>query len=697
MDERTRKNLSYLDSRYRRGLSRGQYYAHEPVYGVGGTRSEPHQAAKFARAYSLLRRLSQMEFTTLLDVGGAEGYHADLARHLLSAQVVTSDVSVEASLRAGELFGLPAVAGDAHWLPYADESFDVVLCCEVLEHVTDPVAVMCEVARVARRYAVFTTEQIAHLPREREIRLLLADMESPHAELHWFLPDDFSTVLGEGVTHERQAVIPEALSQQLAAGREPTPEEIRDLVLQMTRLGPTDRPELGILVMKAKGSAPPIATSQAGDKALLDAVLAHRLPQEPPTPPGPQGIDPFLRDLIACPVCLVTLADSEGGISCPRCRRRFPIERDVPCLWPEDGEAPAHHSRWPWLTEEGRTLRAIFTAPRPAGSRLLCYLLNIELALLGVCGDTPAPDLDCSSSAKVWRAIEREAAAYRLPDPATRSLLPWWDRLPATRAEIEAARSLGANVVKLLERMRTLSAARRPPPGLPRRALQRLRRAVACILRPSAPDVIQAAEAAPPDVDRLFHPDQPASRSDVAVLLARAVAGGEANLAGPPPVPSFPDVQPNHPAYRYVEYLLDRGIMFGFPDGLYHPTERVDRGQVATFLARALAGGDAGVPAPAGRPSFSDVQPGDADYKYVDYALAKGVLSPSPDGLYRREDWLDRSEMAVLLARLLAGGEAGIPEGPATPTFPDVTSQPDDPHSYCCRHVEYLVAKGIIP
>ena len=272
MDERTRKNLTYLDGRYRCGLTEGRYYAHEPVYGAGSEHSEPYQAAKVARTYSLLRRLSQMQFESLLDVGGSEGYHANLARQLLSCKVVTSDVSFEANLRAGQLFGLPAVASDAHWLPYRDKSFDVVLCCEVLEHVSDPVAVMCEVARVARRYAVFTTEQLAKLPREREIRLLLADTESPHSELHWFLPSDFAVVLGEGVVHERQAVVTESLSKQLSVGREPSQTEIRELVLDMTRLGPSARPELGILVVKALGDAAPLDLSKAGDAALLDEI-----------------------------------------------------------------------------------------------------------------------------------------------------------------------------------------------------------------------------------------------------------------------------------------------------------------------------------------------------------------------------------------------------------------------------------------
>ena len=91
----------------------------------------------------------------VLDLGAGGGLLSEtLAAKGLS--VVALDPSV-ASLHAGMAHGTAAslVGGTGERLPFADGSFDAVLCMEVLEHVDDPGTVVGEAARVLRRGGVF--------------------------------------------------------------------------------------------------------------------------------------------------------------------------------------------------------------------------------------------------------------------------------------------------------------------------------------------------------------------------------------------------------------------------------------------------------------------------------------------------------------------------------------------------------------
>ena len=460
MDEATRRAMQWLDDRYHAGVAEGQYVAHEPIYGAGGGAAEANQAVRLAQSYSLLRYLSARRPRTLLDVGGAEGYHASLVQRVLSAQVVTSDLSREASRRAREFFALPAVANDAHWLPYANDAFDVVLCGEVLEHVSDPVAVMCEVLRVARRYAVFSTEQVVRLAREREILLLLGDRSDPHAEHHWFLPEDFGVVLGLPLVAERQSVITDRCAELMMAEEEARPEEVRALVAEMTRRShPPSSADHGLLVVKTKRGAAPVAPAADADGALLDALLAHRIGRAASHAEASPQLDPFLPTMLVCPLCLASLEVTPEALRCPTCRRGFAVRHGVPCLHLEASEeeiAEARRRRWPWLGAEGRRLRAAFTAPRPVESRLLYNLVELELGLLGFCQSLPAPAVEALDSGAVRHAL---LAISHGPQTRLDRLWTeprWWDELPADTAEGEAVHELGANLLRLRARVAEL-------------------------------------------------------------------------------------------------------------------------------------------------------------------------------------------------------------------------------------------------
>ncbi len=130
--------------------------------------------------------------------------------------------------------------------------------------------------------------------------------------------------------------------------------------------------------------------------------------------------------------------------------------------------------------------------------------------------------------------------------------------------------------------------------------------------------------------------------------------------------------------------------MFGYGDGTYRPAEVVTRDQMAVYIARALAGGDAGVPTGPATATFPDVPTDFWAFKYVEYAVAQNVVQGYPDG-YRPAAAVDRGQMAVFMARAMVGGDADVPEGPGTPSFPDVAAD-----SWYYKYVEYCQAQGVV-
>lgn len=156
-------------------------------------------------------------------------------------------------------------------------------------------------------------------------------------------------------------------------------------------------------------------------------------------------------------------------------------------------------------------------------------------------------------------------------------------------------------------------------------------------------------------------------------------------------VTSFLDVPANSWAVHEIEAAKAAGIVQGYGDDHYHPEWPVSRGQMAVYIARALAGGDHNVPAGPNDPSFPDVPRGSWAYDCTEYAVAKNVVRGYPEGDYRPDLDLDRAQMAVYIARAIVDptGDEGLSAytAPETPTFPDVSVD-----SWPYRYVEYLTA-----
>jgi len=155
--------------------------------------------------------------------------------------------------------------------------------------------------------------------------------------------------------------------------------------------------------------------------------------------------------------------------------------------------------------------------------------------------------------------------------------------------------------------------------------------------------------------DGYYRPEVTVSRAQMAVFISRAVAGGEQNVPPGAADPKFPDVEPDHWAYDYIEYAALNLIVEGYADGLYHPTWVITRAQMAVFIARSIVTprGDEGLNSyvPPEVPSFSDVATSYWSFKHIEYLAGKDVVKGYPDGMYRPTVTVTRDQMAVFIAR----------------------------------------------
>lgn len=139
------------------------------------------------RFHSLFLRANPV--ASVLEVGMGEGFLSGyLSERFPHVHFEGIDQDREALARAAALFPRIVVRpGDAHDLRAARRSFDLVLCCEVLEHVGDPERALAEIAAVARRHAIFTVPhepffRLSNLLRGRNVRRFGNDVDHHH---HW--------------------------------------------------------------------------------------------------------------------------------------------------------------------------------------------------------------------------------------------------------------------------------------------------------------------------------------------------------------------------------------------------------------------------------------------------------------------------------------------------------------------------------
>ena len=120
------------------------------------------------------------------------------------------------------------------------------------------------------------------------------------------------------------------------------------------------------------------------------------------------------------------------------------------------------------------------------------------------------------------------------------------------------------------------------------------------------------------------------------------------NITGTEP-PQFPDAHGSVHAAA-IAAVSEAGIASGFADGTFRPSEAVTRGQMASFLARAAN------LSPTTQSSFSDVA-GSVHTDSIGAVAQAGITTGFPDGTFRPDEPVSREQMATFLIRLLTTTE----------------------------------------
>lgn len=95
-----------------------------------------------------------------------------------------------------------------------------------------------------------------------------------------------------------------------------------------------------------------------------------------------------------------------------------------------------------------------------------------------------------------------------------------------------------------------------------------------------------------------------------------------------------------------INYLIQKGIISGYPDHTFKPNNKVTREEVAVMIGIAL-----NLNGEKRKTKFSDVNPNSFGSGYIAAAVDRGIISGHTDGTFRPKDYITRGHIAIILER----------------------------------------------
>jgi hypothetical protein len=147
----------------------------------------------------------------------------------------------------------------------------------------------------------------------------------------------------------------------------------------------------------------------------------------------------------------------------------------------------------------------------------------------------------------------------------------------------------------------------------------------------------------------IYKPQEPVTRDQLAVYIARATgldgSGGTGVV--------FHDVPADFWAVGAIEACADAGIVGGYPDHSFHPTEPVTRAGMCKFIANGRAYVDPSftIPEIVEAAPFPDVAADHWAAPWIAACQGAGIVQGYPNGNYQPDQGVNRGQMAVFVWR----------------------------------------------
>ncbi len=129
---------------------------------------------------TLLVLLADLRIKTVLDAGCGEGFTLNRLKKNLPNKVYSGIDSSPKAIKLGKkLFPeLKLRLGNIYYLPYKNQTFDLVICTEVLEHLAKPTEALREIRRVSKKYCLLS------VPNDPWFRAIKLGNDPEHIN-HW--------------------------------------------------------------------------------------------------------------------------------------------------------------------------------------------------------------------------------------------------------------------------------------------------------------------------------------------------------------------------------------------------------------------------------------------------------------------------------------------------------------------------------